>query len=101
MANRIVGNVVIIDSGMGNAFVLTSANQAVNVSELKVATIAFWSTDTTGNLVLSAVDTTNQIIRLTNPNDDPTTVGAVLGGVNFKDLKVPALTAGTAWIYLK
>ena len=100
MANRLVNNVVIVDSAMGNAFVLTSAGQVVSITEMKVATIAFWSSDTTGNLILSSATTTDAIIRLTNPNDDATTVIALLGGVYFKDMKVPAITAGTAWLYL-
>ena len=99
--NRIVNNVVIVDSAMGNAFVLTSANQIVNLTEMKVATIAFWSIDTTGVCRFSATDTTNCILQLSNPNNNPTTVGALMGGVNFKDMKIPTLTAGTAWIFLR
>lgn len=98
--NRIVDNFVIVDSAMGNAFILTSANQLISVADLKVATIAFWSIDTTGNCILSSTNTTNHVIHFQNPNNNPTTVGAVLGGVYLKDLKVPALTAGTAWLYL-
>lgn len=98
--NRIVDNFVIIDSAMGNAFILTSANQIVNVADLKVATIAFWSSDTTGNLILSAADTTNHVIHLGNSVNQGNATGAHLGGVYLKNLKVPALTAGTAWLYL-
>ena len=99
--NRIVDNFIIVDSAMGNAFILTSAGQIVNCRDLKVATIAFWSIDTTGNCIISAVDTTNHVIHFQNPNNNPTTVGAVLGGVYLKDLKIPTLTAGSAWLYLK
>ena len=65
-----------------------------------VQSVAFWGTDTTSTLVLSGANTTDVILRLENPNDDETTVGAYLGGVRFSEMKVPTVTAGTAWIYL-
>lgn len=99
MANRIEGNTIIIDSAMGNAFVLTSASSIINITDLKIGTVLFWSSDTTGVLRLSGTNTTNCIMHLTNPNNNATPVGAHLGGSYFKDMKVPTLTAGTAFLY--
>ena len=93
MANRIVGNVYILDTG--------SANTALPWnSGTHIQSVAFWSTDTTGRMVLSGADTTNHVVVLENPNDDETTVGIYLGGVPFSEMKLPTLTAGTGWIYL-
>lgn len=100
MANRIVGNVVIVDSAMGNALITASGGTVQNLNDYKVATIAFWSSDTTGVCRFTLADTTNCVLQLTNPNNNPTTVGATIPGVFFKDMKVPSITAGTAWIYL-
>lgn len=95
MANRIVGNIVIVDSAMGNSSILTPN------PKLKAATVAFWSPDTTGNLILTGISTADHVVRLTNPNNNPTTVGIVMPDVYLEDIKVPTLTAGTAWIYLR
>ena len=93
MANRIVGNVYIIDTG--------SANIALPwLSGTRISCIAFWSSDTTGTLRLTGSNTTNTIAYFSNPTNVPNTVGAYLGGVNFKEMKVPTLTAGTAFIYM-
>ena len=100
MANRIAGNVVIIDSAMGNSLVLASASTAVQIQNLYANTIAFWSIDTTGVMRLSLTDTTNCILQLTNPNNNPATVGAFIGKTRLNDLKIPTLTAGTAWVFL-
>ena len=92
MANQILGNTYILDTGSANT-PLPWPNNA------KVQAVTFWSSNTTGELVLSGVNTFNVVVRLTNPNDDPTTLGVYLGGINFTEIKLPTLTAGTAWIY--
>lgn len=99
--NRIVGNVIIVDSAMGNNLMLTSASTIINLSEIRATAFTFWSTDTTGICVFTGIDTTNQLIRLTNPNNNPTTIGVVLNGIPFNQLKIPTLTSGTAWVYFK
>ena len=93
MANRIVGNVYIIDTG--------SANGAIPwLRDAKVASVAFWAADTTGEIIISTVDTTDVIVRLTASNNPASVSQLFLGGVNFPDvIKIPTLTAGTAWIY--
>jgi hypothetical protein len=97
MANRIVGNVYIIDTG--------SANVALPVpNPYKVMSIRAWFSDTSGKAVFSYSDTSN-VFCILSANRTPVTVGGItdesnLGGLNFDELKVPVLTAGTAWIYL-
>lgn len=97
MANRIAGNVLIIDSAMGNAPVLLSSSQIKN---FKLGSVAFWSSDTTGSLILALASTADVILRLGNSVNNGNTTGIILNGVNLHDLKVPVLTAGTAWCYL-
>lgn len=92
MANRLVGNVYIIDSALNNVS-LPWPNTAT------VSGIAFWSTNTTGLAVFTGADTTNVIKVLSNPNNAPATVGIILNRVQFSEMKIPTLTAGTAWIY--
>lgn len=102
MANRVIGNVIIVDSAMGNSFVLTSGATILNNNEVRATAFTFWSTDTTGIVAFSSgADTTNRVVLLTNPNNNPTTIGLVLNGIPFNQLKVPVLTSGTAWIYFK
>lgn len=97
MANRIVGNVYIIDTG--------SANVALPVpTPYKVMSVRAWFSDTSGKAVFCFSDTGNVFCVLA-PNHAPVPSGgftdeANLGGLNFDELKVPVLTAGTAWIYL-
>lgn len=107
MANRIVNNVVIVDSAMGNAFILTSANQSMDYKFFHVNEIAFWSSDTTGRLIISAIDTTNHLISMgwmangAGAGFSPATQRTSFGQKQtLADLKIPILTAGTAWIYL-
>ena len=99
MANRIEGNVYIVDSAMGNQG-LKGVGSSGWLENSKINAISFWSSDTTGRVIFTGTTTTNSIVVLTNPNDDPTTVGCFLGGITFSDMKCPTLTAGTAWIYL-
>ena len=112
MANRIVGNTIIVDSGMGNSFILTSANQAINITNFRVNAIGFRAINTTSTISISAgLDTTNviyfqgylqggsggQISVLADKLFDITHFGTPQ---QFDTLKVPILTAGTAYIYL-
>lgn len=92
MANRIIGNVYILDTSSGNVPLPLP-------SKARVSAVKFWSTDTTGLMRLSAANTTDIVVELANSQDDDNTVGIYLGGVEFTDLKLPTLTAGTAWVY--
>lgn len=97
MGNRIVGNVYIIDTG--------SANTSIQVpNPYRINTIRAWFSDTSGKAVFTYEDTGNVFCVLAAGATPATPSGftdeAILGGVNFDELKVPVLTAGTAWIYL-
>ena len=107
MANRIVGDVLIVDSAMGNALILASANQPVHYTYYHANAVMFWSADTTGRLIISAADTTNHLVSMgwtangTGGGFAPSNQSTQFGQKQkLDDLKVPTLTAGTAWIYL-
>ena len=111
--NRINGNVIIVDSAMGNAFMLTSANMIRNVDEYKIQAISFFSLNTLGSVILTQANTSTDVVfnsnvvlsgiltALTNTvlQVNPVQVTFPLG-FRVSDLKVPTLTAGTAYIYL-
>ena len=107
MANRIVGNVVIVDSAMGNAFVLNSANAPTHITNFKINSIEFLSNDTTGLCVFTDTNTTN-VVKVFRWMANGAGAGLVPATqtTDFAQpqylygLKIPVLTAGTAWIYL-
>lgn len=112
MANRINGNVLIIDSAMGNQFVL-GAPSGRNLDEFKIQTISFFRLSTLGSVVLTQANTSTDVVfnsnlvvtgiltALTNATlySNPQSVIFPLG-FKVSDLKVPVLTAGTAYVYL-
>lgn len=107
MANRIAGSVIIVDSAMGNAFILASANMPVHISKLHVNSIAFWSSDTTGRCIITEIDTTNCIASFswmasgTGNGFQAATQSTSFGNMQpLENIKIPVLTAGTAWVYL-
>ena len=99
MANRIVHNVVIVDSAMGNAVNWISTGTA-SFSHMEMTHVSFWSSDTTGLLEISGANTTNVIVKLANPFDNDTTLGQGIV-TRLGDIKIPTVTAGTGFIYLK
>lgn len=96
MTNRIVGNVYIIDSALGNVSLPWPSNA-------KIMAVGIHSINTTGSISFSSSDTSNVVIKLTHtgdhvaPNDDADYY--FLGGINFTEMKVPILTAATGFIY--
>ena len=113
MANRQYGNVIIIDSAMGNALILTSADRVVQNREYKINAIAIYAVDTTASIALTGADTAlATFFRYSFLPASGTTGGAVLdpiqnpawfsfsGGQYLQDLKCPTVTAGTAYLYL-
>lgn len=95
MANKLVENVYIIDTGSGNlSFPWNSGS--------RIQSISWLFSGSTGALSLSLSDTTNVIFRQAHPqaNNQPQSGSAYLGGISISELKVPILTVGTAWIYL-
>lgn len=108
MANRIVGNVVIVDSAMGNAFILAQGGSPIHEVRLHANMVSFFSNDTTGRLQISGVNTTNIIVSMGWLVNGTGSASVVPASQNtsfgqeqpLDSLKVPTLTAGTAWIYL-
>ena len=92
MANRIVGNTYIIDSG---TIALTDGLL------MRVNAVALWSIDTSGELWLTyQSNTADTAVRIRNNQSQPFMLPQYLGGVQFKDLRVQVLTAGTGFLYL-
>lgn len=112
MANRINGNVIIVDSAMGNNFIFDPTVRR-NVDEFNIQTISFFRLSTLGSVVLTQANTSTDVVfnsnlvvtgiltALTNTvlYVNPASVNFPLG-FKVSDLKVPTLTAGTAYIYL-
>lgn len=92
MANQILGNIYILDTGSGNTSIPWNVGS-------RIQSVAFWSTDSTGLMELSMANTSQVIVKLANPNNADTTVGIYLGGLSVTEMKLPVLTAGTGWIY--
>lgn len=111
MANRINGNVIIVDSAMGNNFVLTSANLVLNLDEFKVGAVSFFMLNTSASVILTQADTSLDVIYTANLMPYGVGLGSTVlisnpqtiqfpGGFRASNLKVPTLTAGTAYLYL-
>ena len=90
MANRIVGNVIIVDSAMGNALLFQPGTGNFNtykINAIRVSSGGILSlTETNTADVVALVDAGLPLLHFSQPQ-------------NFGQLKVPTLT-GTAWIYL-
>jgi len=110
MANRIVGNVYIIDSAMGNTLALTSANMPIGISKYMVNAIAVYQTSTAGSILLTQQDTANGMlfrsdwIGLTTDSmgkvfvNNPSWFG--FGQAQpMENIKAPIVTAGTVFLY--
>ena len=92
MANRVVQNVIIVDSAMGNSTILEGADyRSIWVNAIKLS-----MTDTSASLLLTDVDTSNVLVQL--DKNEPLIHFA--NPQSFNLLKAPVVTNGTAWIYL-
>lgn len=97
MANRIVGNVLIVDSAAGNAFVY-EGNAVIQA-------VAIYANDTTGQVQLTTADTRDQIVRVSVGGGPVGFTSGITKQHDFQALriddgiKVPVLNAGTAFIY--
>ena len=94
MSNRIVGNVIIVDSAMGNSPLLGPGSSLPN--NLWVNAVKISLTDTSNTLAITGANTTDVVVFL-DKNDSLIHFSA---SQSFGVIKVPTLTAGTAWIYL-
>jgi len=93
MANRIAGNVYIVDSSMLNIRLPFDG-------KMNIASVAFWGATTLAVLELTAESTLDVVVKIE--------IGSPGGGTEsiyvnntFDELKVLTMTAGTAWIYLQ
>lgn len=104
MANRISGNVYIIDSQTGAGAALMPGSSSWPLHSAKIQSVAFWSSDTTGLWeMVFAADTTSIAFKIT-PDTAPIPVsGAVMqmifDCISFDELRCKTLTAGTGFIY--
>lgn len=98
MANRIVGNVLIIDSGMGNSPVLPGNNY----NDFVISGIAVWGADTTAAITLTEANTATDLVYKYNGISTIAGVNPLVLAYAIKvgELKVPVLTAATGFIYL-
>lgn len=93
MANRIESNVYIIDTGSGNT--------AIPFPSADIVGVGAWFSGATGEVQLSGPNTTNVILRMTATGTGNSSNYWPLPDLQLDELKVPVLTAGTAWIYFK
>lgn len=100
MANRIVSNVLIVDSAMGNIPVVGARS---SMSQYKVSSMAVFSVNTTGAISVTGSNTTDVIARFniqgTNVIQNPSVL-EFGGGIYLDSIKVPVVTAATAFFYL-
>lgn len=104
MANRMAdSNIIIVDSAMGNLGVFMGTG---NITRFDITSIYFRATDTSGRCIISGVTTTNIIADFSVLAHVGS--GGLVGmpiQVTFPkpvnvELKVPTISAGTAWISL-
>ena len=109
MANRIIGNVIIIDSAMGNKIALKDVTGGNQISKVMVNAIAVYQMNTTGSIMITGADTANAVFRSDWIGLTTDSMGKVY--VNnpswfsfgqaqpFEDIKCPVVTAGTVFLY--
>lgn len=97
MANQIIGNVLIVDSGTINLQFPGDGNQAL------VKSIAFWGANTTGSFQLAyQSNSATVVINMASPIDVANLTYISFGdGQYFDKLRAVTVTAGTGYIYLK
>ena len=104
MANRIVDNVIIIDSAMGNLQVVGGTSS--NITTYNIQTIALWAANTLGNLVLTGANTaTDVVVQLSIINAGSGIVPGLQSvnfplGLRLSNLKCTTVTAGSGFVYL-
>jgi len=111
VAKRINGNVIIVDSAMGNNLLLKSGDTVVNLKEAKVGAISFFAISTAASVIITQANTSLDVVYCSNLLAYGVGVGSTVlvtnpqtmqfpGGFRVSNLKVPTITAGTAYLYL-
>lgn len=103
MANRIVDNVIIVDSAMSNLNVVGGATNGI--TSYHIQGFSFLAANTTGNCRFTGNDTTDLLWSSAFLNFGS---GFLVSenhitfplGLRLSALKIPTLTAGTAFVYL-
>ena len=94
MANRIVGNVYVIDSG----------TIALGDMDIEASAITFLAADSNSVMELTyAADTTDVIVTLQSPFNGRSMVGIAYGGKGWsvnRQLFVKTISEGTGYIFL-
>ena len=101
MANRIIGNVLIVDSAMGNSPVILDSQ----IKDYRASAIAVWTVNNSALITFTGVDTANDLIFKFNfpaasadlPNPKWHSFGIPQSLYN---MRAPVVSAGTAFIYL-
>jgi len=96
MANRLVGNVWIIDT-VG----ALSTQPATGRSQLKINAIGFYAVDSTAVVNLALVSNTTNIVFPLRSSGVPANFEVKdVGGIYIDELTAITVTAGTAYLYL-
>ena len=95
MANRLVGNVYIIDSALNNVALPWPQGA-------KISSVLTWLTAQDSEVVFSDAVTSDILIRLVHGLSSGISNQYIHfpGGLRVDNLKVPILVTGSAWIYL-
>lgn len=104
MANRIAGNIIIIDSAMGNKLALQDVTGGNQITKQMVNAFAVISATSNASILLTGADTAADFIFIHNNG------GSLLNEYNPKwfpfsnpqpieNLKAPVVTSGTVLVY--
>ena len=104
MVNRLFHNVILVDSAMGNLSAVGGTTN--NLTTYLVSGFAFWSNTTLGNVIFAGANTEDVIWRVSylavaaSGLLNSTQQISFASPLRMSAVKVPALTAGTGWVYL-
>ena len=105
MANRIVDNVILVDSAMGNLSIV--GGTSANITTFEITAFAFRSANTAGVCIFTGNNTTDILAYfdmishvgsgglIQNPS-----VVTFSSPLRLGSLKIPTLSNGSAWAYL-
>lgn len=104
MANRISGNVVIIDSAMGNKIALQDVSGGNQITKLMINAWCFLSTGSNGSLLLTGTNTADDILFVHNAGGSLTNEynpkwNTFAQAQPIENLKAPVVTSGTVLLY--
>ncbi len=94
MANRVRGNVYIVDSHQ-------VATALPFDGKMNIQEIVFTANDSTGAFQISNATTGTDVLLSLKVVDPAGGTVSVTPNTTFDDVYIPTITAGTAWIYLR